>query len=278
MHAKLPDMSLAFPINRAGVELLAAKEGCRLRAYRNFPNEPWTCGWGETDGVGPNTIWTQEYADQRLCDSLKEYAEAVLEACTVAPNENELAAFTVFAYNIGLGWKGKKKPRGAKDGFRNSTALKLHNAGKRQECAQAMLRWCRVDDGKGGKRELESLKSRRMEEGALYLRPVPGAVAPVMPQAVEPETTLAKSPTAALAGAGAVASAGTAVSDLLESVRTAGVEVATLKEPVSGIKGFAIDTLGIPSGAFSPAFATVCLVVFVIILWRRFNQRDRGVA
>lgn len=278
MHAKLPDMRLPFTIARVGVELLAAKEGCRLRSYRNFPGEPWTCGWGETDGVGPNTVWTQEFADQRLCDSLVEYSGAVLEACTVEPNEHELAALTVFAYNVGLGWNGKKKPAGAKDGFRNSTALKNHNAGKRQECAQAMLKWCRVDDGKGGKRELEALKSRRMEEGALYLRPVPGAVAPAMPQAVEPETTLAKSPTAVLAGGGAIASAGTAVSGLLDSVRTAGAEVATLKEPVAGIKGFAIDTLGIPAGAFSPAFALVCLVAFAVIWWRRRDQRDRGVA
>ena len=278
MTMQLPDMRLPFPINRAGVELLSAKEGCRLRAYRNFPNEPWTCGWGETDGVGPNTVWTQDYADQRLCDSLKEYAGAVLEACTVELNENELAAFTVFAYNIGLGWKGKKKPAGAKDGFRNSSALRHHNAGKRQECAQAMLKWCKVEDGKGGLRVLEALKSRRMDEGALYLRPVPGAVAPAMPQVVAPEATLAKSPTAIWAGGGVVASGGAAVTDLLSSIRTAGEEVATIKEPVGSVKSFAIETLGIPADAFSPSFAVICLVAFAVIWWRRRDQSERGVA
>lgn len=271
----LPDPSMPWPINRAGVAMIAERESCRLRAYRNYPNEPWTCGWGETDGVGPDTVWTQDYADQRFCDSLRERVTAVLEACTVAPNENQLAALVSLAYNIGMGWKGKVKPKGAKDGFRQSTVLRQHNAGNHRAAANAFGLWNKVDKGKGLEDE-DGLTIRRAMESALYLTPPPGAAQPPMPQVVAPESKLTESPinrtSAVIVGAGTIAG----IDPALKAI-TAAKEVADgaagLKEPLGTIRAILVDTLGIQPDWILP-IVLVCGGLY-IIHWRR-RQRDEG--
>ncbi len=110
----LPDPSLPWPIPMAAVALIAEREGCRLRAYR-CPADKWTCGWGETEGVTPDTVWTQDEADRRLCVSLTKRAGMVATLCTEAPAPNQLGALTSLQYNIGA------------EGFRTSSVLKAHN-------------------------------------------------------------------------------------------------------------------------------------------------------
>lgn len=272
----LPDPSMPWPINRAGVAMIAERESCRLRAYRNYPNEPWTCGWGETDGVGPDTVWTQDYADQRFCDSLKERVTAVLEACTVAPNENQLAALVSLAYNIGMGWKGKTRPKGAKKGLRQSTVLAQHNAGNFDAAANAFGLWNKVDDGKGGLTPAKGLTIRRAMESALYVTPPAGTPTVPMPQVVAAESTMAQSPinrtSAVIVGAGTIAG----IDPALKAI-TAAKEVAdgaaTLKEPLGTIRAILIDTLGIQPDWILP-IVLVCGGLY-IIHWRR-RQRDEG--
>ncbi len=159
--AKYPNPNLPWPLPRPHVGDLATDEGCRLVSYRNFPNEPWTNGWGETDGVGPGMVWTQEYADQRFCDSMTERVNAVLEACTRKPTPNQLCAMVRLVYNIGMGWEGKVKPLGAKNGFRQSTVLRQHNAGNFAAAAEAFALWDKISDGKGGLMRNDALHARR---------------------------------------------------------------------------------------------------------------------
>ena len=95
---QLPDPSLAWPLPMEAVEMIAECEqgpggGCALVAYR-CPAGVWTCGWGETAGVGPKTRWTKEFADARFCDSLHERVNAVRAVVTVESSENEIAAMT----------------------------------------------------------------------------------------------------------------------------------------------------------------------------------------
>ena len=59
----LPDPALPWPLPLPAVALIAEREGCRLRAYR-CPAGVWTCGWGETSGVTPETVWDQAEADR----------------------------------------------------------------------------------------------------------------------------------------------------------------------------------------------------------------------
>lgn len=271
----LPDPSLPWPINRAGVAMTAEREGCRLKAYRNYPKEPWTIGWGETDGVGPDTVWTQAYADQRFCDSLKERVTAVLEACTVAPTENQLAAMTSFAYNVGLGWKGKVKPKGAKDGFRQSTVLRQHNAGNHRAAAQAFGLWNKVDKGKGLEDD-DGLTIRRAMESALYLTPPTGAAQPTMPQVVAPESKLTASPinrtSAVIAGAGILSGIDPALKAIAATKEVAD-GAAGLKEPLATIRSILVDTLGVPVEWILPI---VLISGGLYIIHWRCRQRDEG--
>lgn len=271
----LPDPSLPWPINRAGVVMTAEREGCRLRAYRNYPKEPWTCGWGETEGVGPDTVWTQAYADQRFCDSLGERVTAVLEECTVTPNENQLAAMVCFAYNVGMGWKGKVKPKGAKDGFRQSSVLRQHNAGNHRAAAQAFGLWNKVDKGKGLEEE-DGLTIRRAMESALYLTPPPGAAQPPMPQVVEPESKLTASPinrtSALFVGTGAMVGIDPVVK-AIDAARGAADSAGALREPLATIKTIMVDTLGIQPDWVLPI---VLVAGGIYIMYWRKRQRDEG--
>ena len=60
---------------------LKRDEGCRLHAYPDplSGGEPWTIGYGSTGpGIGPNTVWTQEQAD----DALLTRASAIEQTLT----------------------------------------------------------------------------------------------------------------------------------------------------------------------------------------------------
>lgn len=252
--------NLNWPICWAGVELIASRESCRLRAYKNFPKEPWTCGWGETEGVGPNTVWTQEYADQRFVDSLTVYRDFVLAACTIEPDEHQLAAMVSLCYNIGKGWSGKRKPAGAKDGFLQSTVLRQHNASKFEAAARAFGRW-NIANGK----ENPGLVARRMAEAALYLQPVPGAQPDPMSQAVEPENKLKQSP---IAQSGA-ATVGVGIIGMLGNL---GEQLTAFKATFATARSFVAETLGVPTEWVMPIL--VIGLGATIIMYRRNQHKD----
>ena len=123
-----PDRSLMWPLPWSAVELIARAESCQLAAYR-CPAGRWTCGWGETDGVGPSTRWTKQQADERLRDSLTELAQQVAAMCAVPPSANELGALVSLAYNIGPA------------ALRRSSVLRAHNRGDHQAAARAFGLW-----------------------------------------------------------------------------------------------------------------------------------------
>lgn len=183
---RYPDATLPWPIPYAGVQLLAEYEqgptgGCALAAYR-CPAGVWTIGWGETDGVRPGDVCTPEQADRWLVEDLGERAAAVRGHCTREPSPHELAALVSLAYNIGLA------------GLRRSTAMRAHNAGQHEAAARAFGLWNKARVG-GQLVELPGLTARRAREAALYLTPDADAQ-PRMPQAVEAESSLARSPIA----------------------------------------------------------------------------------
>ncbi len=174
---KYPDHNLPWPIDIEAVRLIAEFEGCKLQAYR-CPAGKWTCGWGETDGVGPDTVWTQEYADQRFCDSLTDFTEKVRDKLTREASASQLGAMVSLAYNVGVA------------AFARSTVLKAHNSGDFEAASRAFGLWnkARVN---GALTELKGLTRRRAAESSLYLR---DESQDRMPQAVEGESNLSKSP------------------------------------------------------------------------------------
>lgn len=246
-----PLQSLNWPIDyEDGVCKIAEYEGCRLAAYQCQAGV-WTCGWGETDGIGPNTRWTKDYADQRFCDSLKERTNAVLAACTVEPTPHQLCGLVSLAYNY-AGWK-------------TSTVLKAHNRGDFLSASRAFGLINQYTDPETKKKVVSSgLTARRAFEAATYLKPADGVVS--MPQSVTPQSSIASSP---IAASGAVA-AGTG---LLSFVAQAGETFGTVNNTLKSAKNVLVETLGIPDGWFLP-FALV--VAGAVAIFYRFKQRFLG--
>lgn len=246
-----PDPSLPWPIDYDdGVLPIASDEGCRLKAYQCQAGV-WSVGWGETDDVGPNTVWTQEYADQRFCQALTVRTSAVRAACIIEPNPNQLAALVSLAYNFG--------------GWRNSTALKAHNRGDFAAAARAFGLINKYTDPKTGKLTVSNgLTARRARESALYLRPTDEAHD--MPQAVEPESSVAKGPI----GASGLAVGGTGMLSLLGEAKE---KLGVVGDALGGARSFLADTLGVPTGFVVPAIVVVCGAA---IVWWRIKQRTGG--
>ena len=132
--------------------LIKKFEGCKLRAYK-CPAGIWTIGWGATGpGIREGVVWTQAQADERLAQDVEKFLSGVRAAVKVKASDNEIGALTSFAYNVGL------------EAFRNSTLLRMLNAGDRQGAADQFLRW-----NKAGGKVLPGLVRRREAERAAFL-------------------------------------------------------------------------------------------------------------
>lgn len=134
------------------ITLLKRFEGCRLTAYRDIVGV-WTIGWGETLGVKPGMVWTQDYADSRLRLRAKAFMLATLKTCpTLAASPERLAAASSLAYNIGMG------------AFRASTVCRASRHGEWQRAADAFLLW-----NKAGGKAVKGLTRRREKEREIFL-------------------------------------------------------------------------------------------------------------
>lgn len=230
---------------------------------RHLSGKPWTIGYGFTKGVREGDRMTMMQADARLDSELREYVDGVLGACTMEPNDNELAAMVVLAWNIGLGWSGVTKPRGAKDGFRQSTVLKCHNRGDKLAAARAFRLW-----NKASGEVSPGLETRRAAEAALYLKPafqpaqaLEGRSAEpedVTPQAVDGERPMTASP---INRAGVVAGGTATVATVAEVVNTAGY----IKRGVDDLQDWII-----------PILLIVAVAAVGYIVHMRWTQRKEG--
>ena len=214
---------------------------------------PWTCGYGETKGVTLDTRWSEAEASSKLSRRYVEFETAVRRACVIDPGPNQLAAMTSLAYNIGLGWEGKTKPPGAKDGFRQSSVLRAHNKGDTLAASRAFSLW-----NKANGRVEPGLTARRAEEAALYLRDEAPDTEDLSPQAVEPESRMTESP---INRAGVVAGGTAAVATVAETART-----------VSDVK-YSTQALG---DWLVPVLLIVVVALCGYMIWQRVNQRKQG--
>ena len=234
-------------MNEAGLQLLKEFEGFRSNAYLCPAGVP-TIGFGFTLGVKLGDKITKAQAEKRLKQELRAYEDAVLKACSIEPNENELAAMTCLAWNIGI------------SGFQKSSVIKAHNRGDHQAAARAFQLW-----NKAGGVVYAGLTRRRAAEAALYLTPMPDDVSdPVegpaldMPQSVDAEKPMTRS---------TIATAGTATA----AVSTVSV-VAQVSQEVRTIK----DSIGdiLPWVVMAAAVVAIGLGAFAV--WERIKQRRGG--
>lgn len=246
----LPDRNLPWPVPMAAVALIAEREGCRLRAYR-CPAGVFTCGWGETEGVTPDTVWTQAEADRRLCESLTRRAGEVRAVCTEAPTPNQLGAMLSLQYNIGQA------------AFARSSVLRAHNRADWPAAARAFHLWdkARVN---GVLTVLPGLTARRAAEAALYLTPEPDAPREPMPQAVEAESPPAASPI--LQGGAATAGAG-----ILAAIAEAQQYLGPVGDAFRAGRSFLADAVGVPPSWVLPGVLIAAGVV--VVRWRLAQRR-----
>lgn len=180
-----------------GLKLIESFEGYeralpdgRCHSYRDVINgktDIWTCGFGCTEGVGPDTVWTREEADAAFRRELAKHVSAVARMVTVDLNQNESDALISLSYNIGAG------------ALEKSTVIRKLNKSDRQGAAHAMLLW-----NKFGGKPVKGLTSRRHAEAALFLKPTAAEMVQSPEAATPAPTHTITAAAAAPIGAGAL--------------------------------------------------------------------------
>lgn len=250
-------------------DVLRREEGLRLK--------PYLCSAGvATIGVGATTYpdgrrvrledpeITEEKALRMLAIECDFYLMHVTKLCTVYPTSGQLASMASLAYNIGLG------------AFEKSSVLKAHNRGDFAAASRAFALWNKATVG-GKLTVLPGLVTRRAREAALYLTPDEGTSLEPMPQAVAPESSLAKSPMMTAGGAlpvaaGAISVVAEAINPV-EAVTQAGQHASTVQTALTAIKTLIVDTVGIPQSLWLPL---VLIGAGVTVMWWRKKQRAGG--
>ena len=137
-------------INAAGLALVRAYEGLRLKAYRDTSGI-WTIGYGHTRGVRPGSCISVEQAEQLLEADLAEAEAAVVKLVKVSLTDNQFSALVSFVFNAG------------EVAFATSTLLRKLNEGG-YGLVPAYLRSWIFDNG----RVLPGLVKRRAAEATLW--------------------------------------------------------------------------------------------------------------
>jgi len=117
----------------AGRNLLEAREGVRLKAYKDVVGV-WTIGVGHTAAAGNPTpkagmTITASEADEIFKRDLVQYEDAVSSAVKVGIGQDQYDALVSLTFNIGIG------------AFKKSTVLRKLNAGDYAGAAQAFMMW-----------------------------------------------------------------------------------------------------------------------------------------
>jgi lysozyme len=136
------------------ISLLKKFEGCRLVAYQDVVGV-WTIGYGETLGVVPGMVWTQEEAEGQLRRRATYFLLSTLAKCPQLHHEpsERVAACVSLTYNIG------ESAFGISSVSRKTTRKDYPGA------ATSFLLW---DKARG--RVIRALTIRRKIESQLYLK------------------------------------------------------------------------------------------------------------
>lgn len=143
--------------SKAGLNLIKQFESFRAAPYLCSAGVP-TIGYGTT--VYPNGIKvklsdqkiTQQLAESFLQHHVNAIEKDILSLIKVPLKQNQFDALVSFSYNVGVG------------AFRDSTLLKLLNAGDIDGASKQFERW-----NKAGGKVSNGLTRRRNAEKALFL-------------------------------------------------------------------------------------------------------------
>lgn len=151
MAASLAASAIALPF-------IKDWEGRELVAYQDTGGV-WTICDGDTIGVQPGDTSTHRECDARTLERVTQFAKAVDQAVIPVIPEKTHAAFTSFAYNIGMG------------NFITSTARRYLNSGKTMAACEQIMRWVYVKgrDCRVRANRCSGIVKRRAAERALCL-------------------------------------------------------------------------------------------------------------
>lgn len=143
-------------INAAGLSHVKKWEGLKLKAYRNFPGEPWTIGHGHTSLAGPPVVKegmriTEAEAEAILRTDLDKFEERVQRLVKVPLADNQFAVLVSFDFNTGA--------------LHKSTLLKKLNAGNYDAVPVELMKWVNA-----GGRRVQGLVNRRAAECGLWVK------------------------------------------------------------------------------------------------------------
>jgi lysozyme len=147
-------------ISPFGIALLQFFEEYADKAYRHFPHEPYTCGWGHTNGVTETTTCTPQLALQWLYEDVAADQAAVNRDVKVPITQCQFDALVSLAYNAGTGTLQHRSG----EVWVDSTLLQLLNAGKTADAAAQFLEWDHINGAPNA-----GLLRRRQLEKALFL-------------------------------------------------------------------------------------------------------------
>ncbi|WP_019646052.1 lysozyme [Novispirillum itersonii] len=138
------------------LDIIKEFEGFESRAYL-CPAGVWTIGYGTTKinnkPVKQGQVITQAEAEQELVKHCEQVERDILQLVKAPLNDNQKGALISFVYNIGIG------------AFKNSTLLRLLNAGDFTGAAEQFARW-----NKAAGKVLPGLTRRRAAEKELFVK------------------------------------------------------------------------------------------------------------
>lgn len=141
-------------------DVIAGFEGFRSTPYQDVRGI-WTVGYGFTEWNGYQV--TRTYPKELSLSDAQQHLQ-VLAAMTgkqiqslvkIPLNQNQLTALTSFVFNVGLG------------NFKNSTMLKLLNAGHITQAAEQFVLWDHA-----GNQVVQGLLCRRRKEQMIFDAPL----------------------------------------------------------------------------------------------------------
>lgn len=145
-------------VNGRGYDLIKRFEGFSPKRYLCPAGKP-TIGYGHVilPGERFDAEISEGFADKLLRNDAARFERRVMELVTGGANENQISALVSFAYNAGIA------------ALRDSTLLRLFNAGDAKGAAEQFLRWTKYTDPETGeKKELPGLAARRQAEKELF--------------------------------------------------------------------------------------------------------------
>ena len=138
--------------SQACIEFIKEWEKLLLVAYLDGGGV-WTIGYGHTDYVEPGDTCTEQEAEEFLRQDVQEAAGAIDDFVDVELTQPMYDALVSWAYNCG------------REAAKNSTLVRLLNAGQSKEVVAAQLSRWNKDNGK----VVAGLTRRREAERVLFL-------------------------------------------------------------------------------------------------------------